>query len=75
METHALVWGPADHIDRDIEELLIGYRVSGDLFEGLTRNPARIGELFGGSAVVEPAGLDDIMLYTVKGKNYDTARV
>jgi len=75
MERYALVRAPAAHIDRDTEELLVGYRISGDIVEGLTHRSEEVARLFGRNAVVEPASLDDIMLNTVKGKNYAAARV
>jgi len=74
MESHALVRGRADDIDRDTREMLIGYRVSDEMFEGLTDRVDDMKRLFGGAAVFEPASLDDIMLYTVKGRNYAQAR-
>nr|WP_106782818.1 ABC transporter ATP-binding protein [Lysinibacillus timonensis] len=67
-EDYALVKGNINLLDRDTEQEFIGIRKSNHGFEALTANKQRTESLFGNMVILEKPSLEDIMLYTKKGK-------
>lgn len=68
-EDYAIVKGDPNLLDRDTEQEFIGVRKSNHGFEALTANKQRIEEVFGEMVLIEKPTLEDIMLYTKKGKD------
>ncbi|MEH7342535.1 ABC transporter ATP-binding protein [Bacillus sp. JJ1532] len=68
-EDYALVKGNINLLDRDTEQEFIGVRKSNHGFEALTINKQRTESIFGDTVILEKPTLEDIMLYTKKGKD------
>ncbi|MFD7525169.1 ABC transporter ATP-binding protein [Paenibacillus chitinolyticus] len=66
-ERYAIVKGGTELLDADIRKQFVSVRETSVGFEGLVYNRPQAEKLFGGYAVIEPATLEDIMVYTVKG--------
>lgn len=66
-ERYAIVKGGTELLDADIRKQFVSVRETSVGFEGLVYNRPEAEKLFGGYAVIEPATLEDIMVYTVKG--------
>jgi len=66
-ERYAIVKGGTELLDADIRKQFVSVRETSVGFEGLVYNRPHAEKLFGGYAVIEPANLEDIMVYTVKG--------
>ncbi|WP_054711464.1 ABC transporter ATP-binding protein [Bacillus sp. JCM 19041] len=64
-EHHFLVRGPTDLLDADIRNLFLQVRETSVGFEGLTNQAEIVRRLMGDHVVMEPASLEDIMVYTV----------
>ncbi|SEG73101.1 ABC transporter ATP-binding protein [Paenibacillus sp. UNC499MF] len=68
-ERYAIVKGGTELLDADIRRQFVSIRETSVGFQGLVYNRPQAEKLFGGYAVIEPATLEDIMVYTVKGGN------
>lgn len=68
-EDYAIVKGEINLLDRDTEQEFIGIRKSNHGFEALTANKQRTQSIFGDTVILEKPTLEDIMLYTKKGKD------
>lgn len=68
-ERYAVVKGGTELLDADIRKQFVSLRETSVGFQGLVYNRPQAEKLFGGYAVIEPATLEDIMVYTVKGGN------
>ncbi|UUX34726.1 phenol-soluble modulin export ABC transporter ATP-binding protein PmtA [Fundicoccus culcitae] len=66
MEDYKIIKGSKDLLDRDTRSLLIGIEEKATGFVGMTRDSATFIELFGDRIIVEPATLDDVMLYSIR---------
>ncbi|WP_102274318.1 ABC transporter ATP-binding protein [Cytobacillus massiliigabonensis] len=70
-EEYAIVKGETNLLDRDTEKEFIAIRKSNHGFEALTTNKKRTEAIFGEAVIMEKPTLEDIMLYTKKGReNY-----
>lgn len=67
-EEYSIVKGNIDLLDRDTESEFIGIRKSRHGFEALTSHKERIEAIFGDTVLLEKPTLEDIMLYTKKGR-------
>ncbi|MBR7794791.1 ATP-binding cassette domain-containing protein [Agaribacter marinus] len=67
-ENYAIVKGETNLLDRDTEQEFLGIRKTNYGFEALTSNRQRTENIFGDTVVIEKPTLEDIMLYTKKGK-------
>ena len=68
-EKYAIVKGEVNLLDRDTEQEFIGIRKHNHGFEALSENKQRTEEIFGETVIFEKPTLEDIMLYTKKGKD------
>ncbi|MFS0837628.1 ABC transporter ATP-binding protein [Paenibacillus sp. 1P03SA] len=68
-DRYAVVKGGTELLDADIRKQFVSIRETSVGFQGLVYNRLQAEKLFGGYAVIEPATLEDIMVYTVKGGN------
>lgn len=68
-EEYAIVKGETILLDRDTEQEFIGIRKSNHGFEALTTNKHRTENIFGDTVIFEKPTLEDIMLYTKRGKD------
>jgi ABC-2 type transport system ATP-binding protein len=68
MERYALVKGDNELLDEELKREFVGINQSKYGFTGLTRDVQRVRQVFGSSVLIEKASLEDIMLYTVRGK-------
>lgn len=66
LETRSLVKGPAAALTAELETLLVGVRRTGTSFSGLTEKADAVRTLGDPRIVLEPASLEDIMVYTVR---------
>ncbi|AMB93617.1 ABC transporter ATP-binding protein [Aerococcus sanguinicola] len=62
-----LVKGASDLLDADTRPLLAGLRESSTGFVGLTQEADTFRELYGEKVLIEPASLEEIMVYSLKG--------
>lgn len=67
-EEYAIIKGGTNLLDRDTEREFIAIRKSNHGFEALTTNKKRIENIFGEAIIMEKPTLEDIMLYTKKGR-------
>lgn len=67
-EEYAIVKGETNLLDRDTKREFIGIRKSEVGFEALTANKKRTENIFGESVIIEKPTLEDIMLYTKRGR-------
>lgn len=67
-ETYAMVKGPLDFLDPEIEEQFVSLRKASTGFEGLTDQVKVITELANERLIVEKATLEDIIYYTKRGR-------
>lgn len=70
-EEYAIVKGETNLLDRDTEKEFIAIRKSNHGFEALTTNKKRTEDIFGETVIIEKPTLEDIMLYTKKGRETD----
>jgi len=68
-EEYAIVKGETNLLDRDTEKEFIAIRKSNHGFEALTGNKQRTKKVFRDAVILEKPTLEDIMLYTKKGKD------
>lgn len=68
-EEYVIVKGKIDLLDRDTEQEFIGIRKHNHGFEALSANKQRTETIFGDTVIFEKPTLEDIMLYTKKGKD------
>lgn len=68
-EDYAIVKGETNLLDRDTEQEFISIRKSKHGFEALTANKQHTKTIFGETVILEKPTLEDIMLYTKKGKD------
>lgn len=68
-EDYAIVKGDINLLDRDTEQEFVAIRKTNHGFEALTANKKRAEEIFGDTVLLEKPTLEDIMLYTKKGKD------
>lgn len=67
---YKIVKGPSSILDNELRSLLISYHETPVGFEGLTFNYKTFEELFGDQVLIEPASLEEIVVYIVKGAEY-----
>lgn len=70
LESYAIVKGGTDLLDENTRKQFIGLRETKVGFEGLTDNLNNIKSTFGNKVLIEKASLEDIMVYSVRGKEY-----
>lgn len=68
MENYVIVKGSNDLLDREGKELFVGLRKNKFGFEGLAKDKQAIIDWFGNEVVLEKPTLDDIIVYTAKGR-------
>ncbi len=68
LQRYAIVKGPLEALTSELRKLLIGIRENNFGFEALSRYPKDIKSLMGEKILVEPANLEQIMVYTVRGE-------
>ncbi|KAA9300756.1 MULTISPECIES: ABC transporter ATP-binding protein [Aerococcus] len=67
LDRYRLVKGPTALLDADTRPLLSGLSETRAGFSGLTQEAASFQELFGDQVLIEPASLEEIMVYSLKG--------
>lgn len=67
-ENYGLVKGPLNLLDRDTEKLFVHVDRTSSGFEALTSDVRKTEDVFGGSALVEKASLEDIMYYSKRSE-------
>ncbi|WP_096438286.1 ABC transporter ATP-binding protein [Alteribacter populi] len=72
LERFAIVKGDTQLLDADTRKHLIGIRETDFGFEALTANRAEIAKVFGQEVLVEPANLEQIMVFTVRGEQHNS---
>jgi len=76
LENHVIVKGSNDLLDLEGKELFIGLRKNKFGFEGLAKDKQAIEDWFENEVVLEKPTLDDIVVYTAKGRGaYASARI
>lgn len=76
LENYIIVKGSNDLLDKEGKELFIGLRKNKFGFEGLARDKQAVVDWFGQEVVLEKPTIDDIIVYTAKGRNVNApARV
>lgn len=68
LENYVIVKGSNDLLDQEGKELFIGLRKNKFGFEGLARDKQAVEDWFGQEVVLEKPTLDDIIVYTAKGR-------
>jgi ABC-2 type transport system ATP-binding protein len=66
LDRHALVRGPGEALGEGLADKLVGRRVYGSGFEGLTDRVQAVRALGDGRLAIERASLEDIMVYQVR---------
>ena len=69
---YKIVKGPSSILDNELKSLLISYHETSVGFEGLSFNYKTFEELFGNQVLIEPASLEEIVVYIVKGAEYES---
>ncbi len=69
LEQFKLVKGPSGLLDPELKELFVYLKETDNGFQGISKEHQALKELFGNKILIEPASLEDIMVYTVKGEN------
>jgi ABC-2 type transport system ATP-binding protein len=67
LANHAIIKGNKELLDADTRKEFISIKENKYGFEGLTNNITSVNQLFGKNIIIEPASLEDIMVYTVRG--------
>ena len=71
LDNYCIVKGGIDLLDIHTQKSFIGIRKNNFGFEGLVSNRKKLHSLFEGkNIIIEKPGLEDIMLYTVRGNQY-----
>ena len=73
LENHVIVKGSNDLLDPEGKELFIGLRKNKFGFEGLAKDKQAIEDWFGNEVVLEKPTLDDIVVYTAKGRRVNAS--
>ena len=68
LENYTIVKGSNDLLDKQGKELFIGLRKNKYGFEGLARDKQAVVDWFGQEVVLEKPTIDDIIVYTAKGR-------
>lgn len=68
LENYRLVKGGLDILENANVNSFVGIRKNNYGFEGLTNQPQEIRKIFGDKIVIEKPTLEDIMVYTVRGR-------
>ncbi len=68
MENYVLVKGGPELLSPETRRLFTGIRETRYGFQGVSNRPGEVRTRLGEKALVEKAGLDDIMLFTIKGE-------
>lgn len=68
LEKYVIVKGSNDLLDPEGKELFVGIRKNKFGFEGLAKDKQAIEDWFGSEVVLEKPTLDDVVVYTAKGK-------
>lgn len=75
LENYVIVKGSNDLLDKEGKELFIGLRKNKFGFAGLAKDKQEIQDWFGTEVILEKPTLDDIVVYTAKGRGaYASAR-
>ena len=69
LENYNLIKGPLQLLDSEMRNLLIGYTERESGFAGLSEDAKIFQEIYGDKVLIEPASLEDIMIYHLKGDN------
>ncbi|MDD2373126.1 MAG: AAA family ATPase [Syntrophomonadaceae bacterium] len=67
LQGHVLLKEDINLLTPETERLFIGLRKNQYGFEGLTADPRSVRQVFGDKVLLEQPGLDDIMVYYVRG--------
>lgn len=67
LEQYGMVKGGSDMLTPEFRRLLVGLREHRHGFEGLSKQLQAVRKLYRDQVTIEPANLEDIMLYTVRG--------
>lgn len=67
---YKIVKGPSSILDNELRSLFISFHETPIGFEGLSFNYKTFEELFGDQVLIEPASLEEIVVYIVKGAEY-----
>lgn len=70
LQGHVLVKGALELLTPEAERLFIGLRKNQYSFEGLSADPRGARQVLGDGVLIEPPGLDDIMVYYVRGHQH-----
>ncbi|MEH6889788.1 ABC transporter ATP-binding protein [Bacillus sp. JJ864] len=73
LENYIIVKGSNDLLDKEGKELFIGLRKNKYGFEGLARDKQAVVDWFGQEVVLEKPTLDDIIVYTTKGRKINAS--
>jgi len=68
MASYCIVKGPVNLLNQDTRSLLLGTNEHSGGFVGLTKEAKTFKELFGEEVLIEPATLEDIMVFSLKEK-------
>lgn len=68
IESYGIVKGDNELLDGDLEKEFVGVKKSNFGFEALTSNKEKVKKIFGNKVVIERPTIDDIMVYSVRGK-------
>lgn len=63
-----LIRGPSGLLDAELKSLFIHLKETDMGFQGLSKEHQAFKELFGEKVLIEPASIEDIMVYTLKGE-------
>ncbi len=79
-DTYHIIKGPLEYLDRDTSRFFVGIRKKQHTFSAITTRSNMVLKDFGrylnsGKMIMEPASIDEIMLHTIKGENYDQPSV
>ncbi|RPF52207.1 phenol-soluble modulin export ABC transporter ATP-binding protein PmtA [Aquisalibacillus elongatus] len=66
LEKYHIIRGAKELLDDDIRQMFIHLRETSVGFEALTDNPQKVRNLMGNDIIMEPASLEEIMVYTVR---------
>ncbi|MCB2306778.1 ABC transporter ATP-binding protein [Clostridium estertheticum] len=68
IENYGMVKGSKELLDNDIRREFVSIKENSFGFEALTKDITKAREIFKGRGIIEKASLEDIMVYTVRGK-------
>jgi ABC-2 type transport system ATP-binding protein len=70
LQGHVLVKGALEQLSPEAEKMFIGLRKNHYGFEGLSADPQGIRQFFGDGVLMESPGLDEIMVFYVRGHHH-----